>query len=66
MAYYPERPIDPPEDDNPECPCCGAECKTVYINSYTGEVMGCDECIHEKDAYDWQDENREVLKYGSF
>ena len=39
---YPERPLEPPEDDNPICPVCGEECKEIYRNFFTGEIIGCD------------------------
>ena len=42
-----------PDDDFqiPHCPVCGSECETVYLDA-TGEVIGCDECLSEKNAYD--------------
>lgn len=65
MAYYPEPPIDPPDYDVPECPVCGAECDTIYT-SMNGEVLGCNECINSKDAYDYMEERKEALKYGDY
>jgi len=64
MAYYPERPLEPPPDDNPICPVCGNECKEIYRNFFTGEIIGCDSCITSHDAYDWWDETREELRFG--
>lgn len=56
MRIDPERPIDPPEPFIPTCPCCGAECETIYV-SFAHAVLGCDVCITAKDAYDyWQEE----------
>lgn len=51
--------LEPPEQQNPVCPECGEECEVIYFNS-CGEVVGCDNCITEKDAYDWADEIREA------
>lgn len=41
--------IDP--DKVPRCPVCGEECTTVYKDLY-GEILGCDECLTERDAWD--------------
>lgn len=50
---YPE----PPERHNPHCPVCGEECDTVFIN-WLGEVVGCDSCLTDMDAYDWEEQER--------
>lgn len=38
------------EGPAPVCPCCGAECETVYRNKYTTEILGCNECLDALDA----------------
>lgn len=39
-----------------QCPVCGEDCDTVYINR-AGDPVGCEHCCREKDSYDWlQDE----------
>lgn len=51
--------IDPAKE--PRCPVCGEVCKNVYKDSY-GEIVGCDECLTEHDAWEddeccpWRDE----------
>ena len=45
-------------DDGPEiewkCPVCGADCpERFFVNIKTDEVIGCDECMGEVDAYEW-------------
>lgn len=35
----------------PVCPVCGSECEQVYKDVYL-EIMGCDECLTEYDAWD--------------
>lgn len=52
----------PPEQEQPVCPICGEECYTVYLRS--GEVVGCDRCLLEINAYEWLEERKEELKYG--
>ena len=51
----PERPLEPPEYDMPRCPVCGAETQIIFIDKY-GDVVGCEECITTRDAYEWQEE----------
>lgn len=61
MGRYniPERPLEPPDyADNPQCPVCGSETDTIFIDKY-GDVVGCEECITRRDAFDWQEENNE-------
>lgn len=47
-----ERTGFPPWIDStrePICPVCGAECETIYKDTY-GEIVGCDECLTAHDA----------------
>lgn len=48
-----------PDDDEEEktyyCPECGHECEKLYVRWH--EVLGCDYCIDECDACDWEDCN---------
>jgi len=39
----------------PRCPICNNECETIYW-SKAGEVVGCDMCLEEQDAYDYMKE----------
>lgn len=51
-AYWePERPVEPKGYDLPRCPVCGEETDTLYKNA-EGEIVGCDACIREVDAWD--------------
>jgi len=43
----------------PICPVCGCECDIIYIQN--GCAIGCNECIDQWDAWDWQEE-REIEK----
>ena len=45
-----------PEPPTPRCPVCGKETDVFYICAI--DVIGCDRCIHEADAYEWLDEER--------
>ena len=45
-----ELPFDPEVEAH--CPCCGSPCDTLY-RSESGEIIGCDVCIHPIDALDW-------------
>lgn len=38
-------------DEYPVCPVCGNECGKVYKDQY-GEIVGCDECLTERDAWE--------------
>jgi hypothetical protein len=49
----------PPYEDPPKCPICGEHCDTVYMD-INGDVFACNNCLHEKDAYDWEEEQREL------
>ena len=51
MVVYAEE--DPPRI---ECPVCGEECETVYLNMYC-EPVCCDECLRKMDVVDyWEDQ----------
>lgn len=47
----------PDEPDYPICPVCGEECERIYKNG--NEVVGCDNCIVEVNAWEWQEEQEE-------
>jgi hypothetical protein len=36
----------------PHCGICDSECETIYTNK-AGEVVACDECIEDQDAWDY-------------
>ena len=62
MYNIPDHPIiqnmertgypDGEEPRYPRCPVCGAECERIYMNS---EILGCDECVTERDAWEIED-----------
>lgn len=45
-----ELPLEPPEPDYYECPCCGAEIPvgTFLYYDESGNCVGCEECITMK------------------
>lgn len=52
----PERPLEPPpEPPFPRCPVCGDETDTLYKDKY-GDIVGCDNCVTTKDAWEWKQE----------
>ena len=46
-SYY-----EPPESDPPRCPVCGEETDT-FKKDYYGDIVGCDHCIKDVDAWDY-------------
>ena len=48
----------PPETATPICPECGEECEKIY-RSVNGEVIGCENCIREQDAWEYLEETKE-------
>jgi ribosomal protein L37AE/L43A len=54
--------LDPPEHENPKCPVCGEECETLYRDDL--EIVGCEHCIKEIDAYEYMESEKEIAKYG--
>lgn len=40
------------ETEYPICPNCGSEAETFMLNTITGEILGCDECIKGRDAWE--------------
>lgn len=53
---YRER-LTPPEPDEAYCPVCGSSCGK-YFRSLNGEILGCDECVEEVDAFEYNAELR--------
>lgn len=48
----PEPPIDPPEPEPlPHCPICGEECEMWFRDRRSGDVVGCERCVHIEYAY---------------
>ncbi len=54
MSRNKGRTIRPDGEEEPHCPICGAVCETVYTHKGTS-VVGCDNCLTEKYAYDVPD-----------
>lgn len=44
-----ELPFDPEVEAH--CPCCGSPCDTLY-KSESGEILGCNVCVHPVDSLD--------------
>lgn len=40
--------------EQPICPLCFQECETIYKNEY-GEILGCDVCVSNFDAWEISD-----------
>ena len=52
----------PPSDDNcPICPISGDECETLYRQG--NEIIGCENCIIEVNAWEWQNEQEEPNEF---
>ena len=52
----------PPSDDNcPICAICGDECETLYRQG--NEIIGCENCIIEVNAWEWQNEQEEPNEF---
>lgn len=49
---------DGKEPEQPICPSCGEETDTFYISA-DKEILGCDNCISRRDAWDFVDEEKE-------
>ena len=47
-----------PDDDPVECPICGNDCDTIYLDK-SGVVCGCENCMTKQDAWDWREEEKE-------
>lgn len=45
-----------PSEDPVKCPVCGEECDTVYLQG--SEVIGCENCIDEQDAWEWREQQK--------
>ena len=48
-----------PEPQKIECPICGEECETVYLNIYCDPV-GCDGCLRSIDVVDYWEMQKEL------
>ena len=57
----PDSYFEPPVHVQPDpvCPVCGRLCEKVF-KSWSGEIVGCDECLTECDAYS----EEECFPYG--
>ena len=47
----------PPTKKTPVCPVCGWDCGKIYLSN--GQVIGCENCVTEMDAYEWEEERNE-------
>jgi len=44
--------------DMAECPVCGSECNLFYQNEDGNEIVGCENCVHEIDAWEYTQEQK--------
>lgn len=44
--------LNPPDAIYPHCPVCGSECEHVYRENFTDNILGCENCISEEDAWE--------------
>ena len=51
----------PPYEEPPNCPVCGCSCNTVFMDKWNN-VVGCDTCMTEKDAWEWWEDEKEANK----
>ena len=54
-----EQPITPPDNPMPVCPICGEGCEIIYVD-YNWNAVGCNRCIREQDAIEWEEDHRLV------
>ena len=45
-----DNPYPPDESRHPRCPICGDECTIIYKQG--NEVLGCENCITQGDAWE--------------
>lgn len=58
--YEPEPPLVPPEGKSYFCPVCGEANPDRYFRSeFSREIVGCNHCIEELDAEDWELDHEE-------
>ena len=43
---------DGKEPEWPRCPVCGEEADTFYYSKQHHEIVGCGDCVREKDAWE--------------
>ena len=44
------------ERSHPVCPVCGDECEEFRYSTFTMEIVGCENCIINRDAYEEEEE----------
>lgn len=54
--YIGEPPLDPPEPKPVYCPICCEEAYKLY-RGFWNQIIGCDQCVTEIDANDYEKEN---------
>ena len=52
----------PPEQPMPRCPVCGEECESIFLDQLNN-IVGCDCCLLELNAYEWLQERIDEGKY---
>ncbi|MBP5727105.1 MAG: hypothetical protein J6Y48_08550 [Clostridia bacterium] len=51
-----------PGPEEIECPCCGKLCKKIYTEASDWEAIGCENCIKERESWEWIEMIREINK----
>lgn len=46
---------EPDEAAAVRCPVCGRECDKLYISDADGAAIGCDMCVTEKYAWEYEE-----------
>lgn len=54
LYWEPERPTEPDEPKPYYCPVCGEENPEHYYRDRIGKIVGCESCIEEISAPDWE------------
>ena len=54
-----DRPTDPPDNPMPECPICGEGATIIYVD-HSWNAVGCNKCIREQDAVEWEEDHKLV------
>ena len=49
-------------EESPICPICGQYCEEIYYNSLRSDPIACDRCLIARNAWEWQEEQKEIEK----
>lgn len=54
---------DGKEPKQPVCPVCGSECEYFYREDFTDNILGCENCITQEDAWEFSDSSDCIESY---